>query len=124
MKVSFTSLNLKTKAQEHKQKQDKRIIQNLQTQKSRKYCIVSLFELTGALACFFCPPAVTDKILSKTNMKINYFTMDALLGFGILGAGAIGGRIFSKIDEKKNTKFGDFAYRLFNGKNSKLDTEV
>lgn len=44
--------------------------------------------------------------------------LNSIVGMTILGIGALGGYIFNKIDQKKTTKLGDFAYKMFNGPNS------
>ena len=128
MKVSFSSLDLKSKIENYKQKRDEKIMKNLQTNWDRKKCNVGLFGLSAALIDFIATPLITKQIVSK-NIKANSFSTSASLGFGILGFGLLIGYIFNKIDEKKNTKLGNFAYIFFNGpnslkNNSKIDTNL
>ena len=115
MKVSFTALDLKSKIIEHKQKQDEKIRQSLQKTTSRKESIIGTFGLTAALVDWFAAPKITQKIIENTNTKMHPLSVNAMVGFAILGIGLLSGFIFSKIDEKKHTKLGDFAYISSNG---------
>lgn len=75
---------------------------------------------TGSAAlldCFISTP-ITKQILKKTKFKQTYMSLNAIVGMTILGIGALGRYVFNKIDEKKATKLGDFAYKMFNGRNS------
>lgn len=114
MQVSFTGIDLKTKVNDFKQKRDERIIKNLQTEYDRKKCIGSFFGLGSALASTVLSPLISKQIYNKTNINIHPLSMNARVGAAILGAGILGGCIFNKIDEKKNTKFGDFLYNFYN----------
>lgn len=126
MRVSFTSLDLKSKIKEHKQRQDEKIMQNLQAKWSRKECNIGLFGISSALVDWAVAPLISKQIINKTNIKSNYLSVVSVVGFGIFALGSLSGYIFNKIDEKKNTKLGNFAYMLFNGPNSlkKNDSKI
>ena len=129
MRVSFTNLDLKSKIKEHNQKQDEKIMQNLQTKWSRRECNIALFGISSVLADCAIMPLISKQI-TKRNIKTDALEAAAAVGFVIFALGSLGGYIFNKIDEKKNTKLGDFAYILFNGPNSlkkndsKIDTNA
>ena len=118
MKVSFTNSNLVTKIKEYKKEQDKRIIQHTQEKWDRKKCNTGLFGLGAVLTSYAVSPALTKHILQKTKANIIPISLEAGISLGIMATGIIAGHLFNKIDEKKNTKLGDFASLLFNGPRS------
>ena len=130
MRISFKGFDLKNKVQELKQKQDERIIENLTKERPRKQCIMGGFGLASAIASSVASPIITKQIIRKGKINIHPLSLNARIGFGILGAGLLAGFIFSKIDEKKNTKLGDFLYKLDNGQisirkdSSKIDAKA
>jgi len=130
MKVSFVGIDLKTKVNNFKQKRDEKIIKNLQTEYDRKKCIMGFFGLTSAVASSALSPLISKQIYNKTNINIHPLSMNARVGIAIIGVGVLGGYIFNKIDKKKNTKFGDFLYNLYNNprmlikKDKKVDASV
>ena len=119
MRISFTGIDLNSKIKEIKQKQDKKIIENIHTKWDRKKCNAALFGIGSVAASSLCTPIITKQLLSKTNIKTQPISLDARIGIGILALGVLTGHLFNKIDEKKNTKLGDFAYMLFNGPKAK-----
>ena len=130
MQISFTSLDLKSKIKEYKPKQDKEVVKNSQTEYNRKKCITGFFGLGSAIASSALSPLISKQIYNKTNINIHPLSMNARVGLAILGVGILGGYIFSKIDEKKNTKFGDFLYNFYNNpraltkKDKKVDAKA
>ena len=114
MQVSFAGIDLKTKVNNFKQKRDEKIIKNLQTEYDRKKCIAGFFGLSSAIASYALSPSISKQIYNKTNINIHPLSMNARVGIAIIGAGLLSGYIFNKIDEKKNTKFGDFLYNFYN----------
>ena len=114
MKISFTGADIKTKVQNYKQKQDAKIIENLQAERSRKSCNIGFFGFTSALVGSFVAPSITKQLLTKTNLNIHPLSLDARVGMGIIAIGLLSGTVFNKIDEKKPTKLGDFLYKLNN----------
>ncbi len=130
MQISFTSLDLKSKIKEYKPKQDKEVAKNSQTEYNRKKCITGFFGLGSAIASSALSPLISKQIYNKTNINIHPLSMNARVGLAVLGVGILGGYIFSKIDEKKNTKFGDFLYNFYNNpralmkKDKKVDAKA
>ena len=85
---------------EAKEKYD---LEKLEEEKREKYNTDNIFK---------------NKQEGTTNIKSSHMLLNSIVGMTILGIGALGGYIFNKIDQKKTTKLGDFAYKMFNGPNS------
>lgn len=114
MKVSFGT-NIKSRISEAKKKQDAKIMENVNTPWDRKKCTFGLITLSSALIDA-ATPVITKQLIKKSNL--HPLSLNAAVGGVILAAGTIAGIILSRIDAKKNTKLGDFAYKFFNGRNA------
>ena len=87
---------------------------------SRKKCNTGVIMLSSALVSSFASESLTDLYIKKVpNTKLHPLSINARIGIGILALGAVSAFIFNKIDEVKNTKFGDVAYKMFNGPHAK-----
>ena len=131
MRINSIQQNFKSNYSDFRKKQDEKIKKNLENLKSRDKCIKEFTLFSSALVSFVANSKISTalydnsdtfrKIVAKTNPKMPLLRADTIVFAGLLALGVVSGQILAAADKNKNTAFGNFAYKFFNGPKAKIE---
>ncbi|MBQ7286262.1 MAG: hypothetical protein IJW73_00705 [Candidatus Gastranaerophilales bacterium] len=131
MKINSINQNFKSTYGDFRKKQDEKIKNSLAELRSRDKCIKEFTLFSSALVSFVAGSKISTalynnsdtfrKIVAKTNPKMPLMRADTILFVGLMALGIVSGQILAAADKNKNTTFGNFAYKFFNGPKAKIE---